>query len=268
MSHKLQDMHYGIRPISAYLRLIAAGLLAASCFICGCSSRRGSTTEPPKTGVAQSSTAVPVTTTAAPQPGPTLTEVNQALARVFKDAAIVDSKHQPNFFTGDFNGDASPDLAVIVMAAPGKLEDLNQQFPPWILKDPVAAAKPGAPPLRVVANEALLAIIHGYGANGWRDPQATQTYLLKNAVGPEAKFQPKAEFLAAGQGKTLPGVAGDLISESLQGKPGYLYYSGIQYSWYDPKTFTGESQARVVHGGMTKQNKIDLLHPKLIAAEK
>jgi len=267
MSHKHQALHCGIQPTSGYLRLIAAGFLAASCFICGCSSR-GNTTEPAKPAVAQSSTAAPVTTSAAAQTGPTLSEVNQALARVFKDAATLDSKHQPNFFTGDFNGDASQDLAVIIVPAPGKLEDMNQHFPPWILKDPVAPAKPGAPPMRVVANELLLAIIHGYGPNGWRDSQATQTYLLKNAVGPDAKFQPKPEFLAAGQGKTLPGIAGDLISETLQGKPGYLYYSGIQYSWYDPKTFKGEIQSRVVHGGTTRNNKIDLLHPKLIAAEK
>ena len=270
MSHKHQALLCGNLPTSGYLRLVAGGLLAASCFFWGCSSRSGSSssaTEPAKAAAPQSSPAAPLTSTAAQPAAATSTEVNQAVARIFKDAAAVDAKHQPNFFTGDFNGDASQDIAVIVTPAPGKLQDMNQDFPPWILKDPLATPKAGAPPLHVTENELLLAVIHGYGANGWRDPQATQTYLLKNAVGPEAKFQPKAEFLSAGQGKALPQVAGDLISANLQGKAGYLYYSGSQYAWYDPKTFTGERQSRLVHGGMTK-NKIDLLHPKLVAAEK
>ena len=52
-----------------------------------------------------------------------------------------------------------------------------------MLKDPFTPIKPEMPPLRVEENELLLAVIHGYGTQGWRDAQATQTYLLKNAAG-------------------------------------------------------------------------------------
>jgi hypothetical protein len=199
---------------------------------------------------------------------PTLNEVNQALTRVFKDAATIDPKREPSFFAGDFNGDASPDIAVIITPAPGKLPEMNQDFPPWILKDPKTMPRPGAPPMRVAADDLLLAIIHGYGPNGWHDPQATQTYVLKNAVGLEVRFEPRSAFLAAGQGKKLPRVTGDLISENLQGSSGYLYFNGGQYSWYDPKTFTGEGPTRLVHPGSMRKNKFDLLHPKLVPAEK
>jgi len=194
--------------------------------------------------------------------------VNEAVTRVFKDAAAIDSQHQPNFWTGDFNGDASQDIAVILQPANGKLAEINQEFPPWILKDPLTDASRAAPPLRIAADDLLLAIIHGYGQKGWRDRQATQTYLLKNAVGSEVKAFSKIDFAGANQGKKLPRLVGDLISENLAGKSVYLYFTGAQYSWYDPKTFKGEPEIRVTHPGMAAKKKTDLLHPNLVAAEK
>ena len=89
----------------------------------------------------------------------------------------------PSFIDGDFNGDGSRDLAVVIKPAPNKLADLNEEFPNWILKDPFSSDQPRIPRLRVAADDTLLAVIHGYGPNGWRDSQATQTFLLKNAVG-------------------------------------------------------------------------------------
>jgi len=206
-------------------------------------------------------------TTVAQKPAPTLTEVNAAVTRVFKNAATIDSKHEPNFFIGDFNGDNSLDLAVILKPENEKLAEMNQESPPWILKDPLSANRP-APPLQIAAGDVLLAIIHGYGPNGWRDDQATQTYLLKNAVGLELKAYAKKEFASANQGKKLPRLAGDLIGENLSGNSVYLYFTGAQYSWYDPKTFKGEPEIRVTHPGMIAKKKIDLLHPNLVAAEK
>jgi hypothetical protein len=94
----------------------------------------------------------------------------------------------------------------------------------------------------------MLAVIHGYGANGWRDPQATQTYLLKNAVGSDMKSHPLKEFAAMNQGKKLPRLRGDVVGEMLQGKAGYLYFAGATYAWYDPKTFAGEPEPRRRHG--------------------
>lgn len=200
---------------------------------------------------------------------PNLSEVNQAIARVFKDAATLAADRAPNFLSADFNGDGSTDLAVILKPTPGKLDEMNQEFPPWILRDPFVIPKPGGQGLRVADGELLLAVIHGFGANGWRDAQATQTYVLKNSVGPEIKTQNKNEVVSAGKGNAVPRLSGDLISESLRGKNGYLYFNGAQYAWYDPQTFKGEAETRLTHPGMTpRQSKFDLLHPKLVAAEK
>jgi hypothetical protein len=182
-------------------------------------------------------------------PPPKLDEVREAVKRVFKDAAVIDTTREPNFIAGDFNGDSSEDIAVTVKPAPGKLPEMNEEFPSWMLKDPFVPIKPEMPPLRVEENESLLAVIHGYGTQGWRDPQATQTYLLKNAAGSGMKTHKGKEFATANRGRRLPLLHGDLIGEVLGGAPGYLYYTGPTYSWYDPKTFTGEPERRLVHRG-------------------
>jgi len=102
-----------------------------------------------------------------------------------------------------------------------------------------------------------------------RDSQARQTYLLKNAVGQDLKAWKKSEVADANQGAPLPRPGGDMIGETLRGKSGYLYFNGAQYSWYDPRTFKGEAEVRLTHPGIKpKPNKFDLLHPKLVAAEK
>ena len=262
MAHLYQHRHLNIRN---QLRFGGFGLIISTLMLlmCGCAKHETATTPTP-----QSSPADQSTTKVAHQPTPTLAEVNDAVTRVFRDAAAIDSKHEPNFFTGDFNGDDSQDLAVILKPTREKLAEMNQEFPPWILKDPWSVANRPAPPLRIAASDVLLAIIHGYGPNGWRDSQATQTYLLKNAVGLEVKAYSKSDFASANQGKKLPRLAGDLIGENLSGKSVYLYFSGAQYSWYEPKTFKGESEIRVAHPGMIAKKKIDLLHPNLVAAEK
>lgn len=189
-------------------------------------------------------------------PPPKLGDVKEAVKRVFKESAVVDSSRDPNSLDGDFNGDGSPDIAVIIKPAPGKLSQLNQEFPSWILRDPFVSAQPGMPPLRIVSTDVLLAVIHGYGPNGWRDPQATQTYLLKNAVGSDPKTFSKSDLVAANQGKKVPRLLGDSIGEVLRGRSGYLYYAGATYSWYDPKTFNGEPERRVVHPGLTTRTEL------------
>src|SRR5436190_3120768 len=218
-------------------------VLLVSSLFCGCSKSRTAPTESaPTTQPQQSSATVKSAETA------DSTEVNQAIARVFKGAAQLDLQAQPNFFCGDFNGDSSADIAVIVRPASEKIAELNQEYPPWILKDPFSVGQP-APP-RITEQEVMLAVIHGYGPSGWRDPQATQTYLLKNAVGPDLKAYTKSDFLNANAGKNVPGLAGDLLAETLRNAAGYLYFTGAQYSWYDPKTFKGEVAARLTHRGM------------------
>ena len=182
-------------------------------------------------------------------------EVQEAVKRVFKDAALLDTTREPNFVAGDFNGDQSQDIAVIIKPASGKITEMNQEFPAWILRDPFVPNKLGTSMLRVEENEVLLAVIHGYETNDWRDSQATQTYLLKNAVGSGLEVRKGKDFLAANTGKRLPRMQGDLIGEILRGTSGYLYYTGPTYSWYDPKTFKGEPERRLVHPGITPRTE-------------
>jgi hypothetical protein len=170
-----------------------------------------------------------------------LPEVEEAVNRVFKGAAIIDPDYKSNFVTGDFNGDSSQDLAVVVKPVPEKIAEMNEQ-PIWLLRDPRVPHNPRAP-LHVKKDDVLLAVIHGYGANDWRDPQATQTFLLKNVVGAGLHVQDGKEFVKNNNGRRLPRPEGDLIGETLKGSEGYLYYNAANYSWYDPKTFTGETEA-------------------------
>ena len=61
----------------------------------------------------------------------------------------------------------------------------------------------------------MLAIIHGFGENDWRDPQATQTFLLKNVSGSNMAVLTGKDFQAKHSGRKLPRPAGDLIEETL-----------------------------------------------------
>jgi hypothetical protein len=190
-----------------------------------------------------------------PQPAPVkteppataqLSEVEAAVKRIFQDAAVVHPAYQTSFLTGDFNGDLSQDLAVVLKPVPEKLTEMNES-PRWLLRDPRARYNPIAP-LRIEKDEPLLAVIHGYGTNAWRDPEATQTFLLKNIVGADMRVLDGKEFVKTKSGQKPPRANGDLIAEKLKGSDGYLYYNAANYSWYDPKTFNGdESTAGVFH---------------------
>jgi len=178
-----------------------------------------------------------------------LPEVQEAVRRVFKDAAVVDSTFNPSFITGDFNGDSAQDLAVILKPAPDKLAEMNEPYPSWLLRDPLLSGNQQRPDLNVQERDVLLAIIHGYGENDWRDSQATQTYLLKNVVGSNISVKSAKEFQTADNGRRLPRAQGDLIQETLRGSDGYLYYASSNYSWYDPKTFKPKPDVGMAHGG-------------------
>jgi hypothetical protein len=177
---------------------------------------------------------------------PGLPEIEEAVKRVFKDVAVVHPDFKSSVLTGDFNGDRSQDLAVVLKPVPEKIAEMNEPFPSWLLRDPRVPRNP-AEPLQVEKDEALLAVIHGYGANDWRDPQATQTFLLKNAVGADMQVQNGKEFVKNNSGRTLPRTQGDLIRENLKGSEGYIYYNTVTYSWYDPKTFKGETETGAFH---------------------
>lgn len=179
-------------------------------------------------------------------PAPQSSEVEEAVKRVFREAVVIDTSYKPSFIVGDFNGDLSQDIAVVLKPASDKLSELNEESPIWMLRD-VAGSKPASPRLRIAANDKLLAIIHGFDAKGWRDQQATQTYLLKNAAGEGMQAHSARDFVATHKGKKLPELHGDVVAEEVGGKSGYLYYGAASYSWYDPKTFNGESEPRAFH---------------------
>ena len=231
---------------SLSLQVYLAVLFAVCSFVSGCDQPQQQAIEaPPSAQSTQAAQAEPVQLPNLSQPK--LLEVQEAVKRVFKDAAVIDTSRNPNFMAGDFNGDFSQDIAVVLTVSPGKQAEMNEEFPPWILRDVFAPGSPEVKRPRVEDNDVLLAVIHGYGPNDWRDPQATQTCLLKNAVGSRMEVHAGKEFVAANSGKKLPRVHGDLIAEVLRGSSGYLYYSGETYAWYDPKTFKGEAQRRFVH---------------------
>src|SRR5262249_53428101 len=150
--------------------------------------------------IANRATPTPATAKSAPKlPAPEPAEVKHAIERVFKGAVTIETNRNPYFIASDFNGDFSQDLAVVVKPTPGKLLEITDELAPWILVDPIGFGKPASkvapyPELhakmarrRVFVEESdlLLAIIHGFQSKGWRDSQATQTYVVKNAVGAE-----------------------------------------------------------------------------------
>jgi len=215
-------------------------------FICGCSAGNRTVVEQPPTpqAAAAAPAATPVNVDVAR--AARLIEVESAIKRVFKDAAVLDPNHNPNFLAGDFNGDQSQDLAVILKPVPEKVSEMNQEYPPWLLRDPRSNGTTREQ-LRIGKEEVLLAVIHGHGANNWRDPEATQTFVLKNVVGSDLRVQTTKEFVSANSGRKLPRPQGDLIGETLNGTPGYLYYAVSTYSWYDPKTFKSQPEPGIFH---------------------
>jgi len=223
------------------MRLCTVLLLLALSACSSGSKRQVAEQAPPAYQPSPESTPVRLTSPA----GAKTSEVQEAVKRIFKDAAVVDTNYNPSFLAGDFNGDGSQDLAVILK--PVKLDLMNQELPPWLVREPRAKKDPRIA-LKIEKDETLLAVIHGYGANDWRDPDATQTFVLKNVVGNDLKVHTGKEFATANSGRKLPRAQGDLIGETVQGSPGYLYFASATYSWYDPKTFTGaEAPPGVFH---------------------
>jgi hypothetical protein len=228
----------------------AAGLAAVTLALClasACSpSRRPEPRELPPARVAPPEPSVPAPVREVPPP--TAADLQAVVSRIFGDAVVPAAVAESPFVVGDFNGDQSQDIAIVVRPAPGRVEALNEEYPRWILKDALGPGRGDGSPPRVKPNEVLLAVVHGYGPAGWRDTAAMQTYLLKNAVGSRLTTRPGAELARGSLGRKAPRAQGDVIGQVLRGAAGYLYYTGPTYAWYDPKTFAGEPERRLVHG--------------------
>jgi len=176
---------------------------------------------------------------AAKLPPPTPDEVKAAFTRVFGDHLV--AQFAPgNFIVGDFNCDQSEDIAIIARPAPGKIAEVNSEFSDWIIQDadkafiPPAGKRVVLPPEQrrpqIGRGEEVLAIIHGFGPRGWRNPEARQAYLVKNAA---AKFAGTAPSLAqkAIRAMRLP-VETEIIREVRNNRKGFLFWTGGNYAWH------------------------------------
>ena len=175
-------------------------------------------------------------------PPPKPEEVRAVVTRVYKNAVAVEVNHQPAAIVGDFNGDGSQDIAVIVRPAQDKLAEINSEVANWIIEDPRQVTLPDprqsvqkiptvSGPVKVQARDLLLTIIHGYKEAGWRNPEAQQAYLLSNAVGASMTAAP-LNTLQSATGNNRLSNGGDVITETLAGEHGFLYWTGAKYAWH------------------------------------
>jgi hypothetical protein len=172
---------------------------------------------------------------------PNLTDVQSTLLRVFSDDVTLAGDSASTFLVGDFNADSSTDLAVLVKPNLAKLPDLNSQLANWSIQNPhhafvpprnqsVVHLPPPPAPEPVLNQEILLAVIHGVGASGWRDPGARQAFLLEYAVGTDMRVDTPSAALKRDVG-ALPASA-NVISESIAGMNGVVYWNGAGYAWH------------------------------------
>jgi hypothetical protein len=173
-------------------------------------------------------------------PPATISDVQAAIRRVFGDDVAVSSVFMPTFETGDFNGDGNEDLVVVVRPAAGKLSDINNELANWILQDadqffitPPGKSVVISPKLARprIEEEDVLAVIHGHGPGGWRNPEARQAYLVKHGA---AKFLGKTSSFSE---KKIRAMRLPVKTEVLKGernqKRGILFWTGSAYAWQD-----------------------------------
>ena len=158
---------------------------------------------------------------------PTEAELRTVVKRNYDDVVTVDDSRPTPFMIGDFNGDSSEDIAVVVK--PRKLSDLNSEYVNWILEDPHHLRQAS---VNVRKNDLLLAVIHGHKGEGWRHEFARQTYLLKNAVGTDLETMSLKQLRNAGESRLPPALRGDVIHEKLNGSGGIIYWTGGKYAWH------------------------------------
>ena len=226
---------------------ISTTLLGLSLALAMACQKRQTVSSAQSTGAETSKPAVatntaPATTEVAPPQS--TSELQGVTARIYKDAVIVDNSRHDNFVVGDFNGDGSQDIAVVVKPGKGMLPELNNEYANWIQEDALEVGKRAAhapdqqsikrrKPTIITARDNLLAVIHGYRAEGWRDPKAIQTYLIKNAVGEKLSTETFKSLLSDTTNiQQLPPLRGDVIRETLNGRPGLLYWTGARYAWH------------------------------------
>ena len=231
------------------LLIVVAATLSPACAVArqpydGASAATAATPTPQTSQKAPQAAASPELKKAAGPAAPALPEVQEAVRRACQDAVTIDSGRSEPFIIGDFNGDGSEDIAVVVKPAAGALPKLNSEYANWIVEDPQRVLVPdpnksvqpphGAPGLASIQqNELLLLILHGYRQAGWRHQLARQTFLLRNSVGENMRVQSlKDSSTAAGANKTQSQLPGDVIREKMKGQDGFLYWANARYAWH------------------------------------
>lgn len=166
-------------------------------------------------------------------------EVRQAISRIFQKSASMDDSRAPAFLVGDFNGDGSQDIAIVIRPANDSLAEINNELANWVLEDPHDVPLPGtkaaaeirkSKPTKAEKTDELLTIIHGVGPQGWRNSAARQTYLLRNAVGENLTVQDADKLDKSSLSSNVP-LHGEVISETLNGHRGLIWWTGAKYAW-------------------------------------
>jgi hypothetical protein len=161
-------------------------------------------------------------------PPPTRAEAAEALHRVFRGAVGPEAGEAP--LGSDFNGDGAEDLVVVVRPATGRLAEVNEPLANWTIQDALEA-QPSRTRPPVAADERLVAVIHGYGAQGWRNPEARQSYLVRHAAGPPFEARPRSALLRNPHRAAAPRVDGDIILTNVGGRRGFVYWTAARYAW-------------------------------------
>jgi hypothetical protein len=170
---------------------------------------------------------------------PTRAEVVEAVRRVFGEVVFV--PQHTEFVAADFDGDHSEDLAAVVEVNPAAREQAEAEFANWTVQD---VREPELPPSGVstytyvatkrrlhIRGSHLLTVIHGYGVDGWRDPEARQAYLLTHAVGEQLGVAAMADIER--QGVALPRMSANptrTITEVINHRHVAIYWTGAQYA--------------------------------------
>jgi hypothetical protein len=184
----------------------------------------------------------------APAP-PTLAGVRAKVDSIYHGALTVDERRRPTFLAGDFNGDSSQDVLVAVRPNANKLADLNSDLAAWIVEDPrliwvpdpnrvvQKMPPPTHHPVRVRTGDRLWVVIHGFREEGWRNPIATQSYLLVNVAANGLEQESAHQASAELKHNTPPlGIQyllryhGDVLRETMRGRTYLLYWTGGHYA--------------------------------------
>jgi hypothetical protein len=217
-----------LRSTVAVARIIGFCLLSASC---------ADETHPELPIESRAADAASTPTLAAPALERSAETPREALERIYHDALVPDPR---GALRGDFNGDGWEDVAILARPAPSKIAVLNGDLADWIIRDALSAPDPSKPRPSVRTGDQLLAVIHGYGREGWRHPQARQTFLMVNAATRGMEVRSADQVIPAAPGRV---VRGDVITGARDGTPGFLFWAGSRYIWHSSSSGYPRSQS-------------------------